>query len=243
MKIRLLIFLSFCFACRMSSAQSFSLFYHGIKLAADTELVRTGTQDTLEMTTWLTIRNDAGTEKQIQARKTEISMVPGAASSICWAGYCYPAQTMQSDYPLGLAPGKDSTGCFAHFTTGGTLGTSTVRWTYFDQDNISDSVSVVIRYTTYPTGIASPGDGRKNAVQVSPNPADMQVAFRFQDPACQVYTITLRTLTGQTILHATTGNSEGSIKLDTSVLPAGIYTYTLVSGGNRFTSGQLLIRH
>jgi hypothetical protein len=242
-KLKGYLFLFLLCSSQAAGAQSFSLFYHGVKLGADTELVRTGTTDTLEMTTWLTIRNDAGTEKQIQAKKTETTMAPGAACSICWAGYCYPTQTYQSEYPMVLEPGQDSTSCFAHFLTDGTPGTSIVRWTYYNALDPSDSVSVVIQYITYPTAIPSPEGDDKELVQVSPNPADMQVVFRFQDPACPVYSITLRTLTGQTILHATTGNPGGSIKLDTSVLPAGIYTYTLVSGGNRFTTGQLLIRH
>jgi hypothetical protein len=74
MKIKILILLLLLLECQFGISQSFSLFYYGVKLTADTVLVRTGTTDSLEFTTWLTIRNDAATEKHIQAKKTEVIM-------------------------------------------------------------------------------------------------------------------------------------------------------------------------
>jgi hypothetical protein len=243
MKIKVLIFLSLFVACRAGNAQSFSLFYHDIKLAGDAALTRTGTPDTLEMTTWLTIRNDAATEKQIQAKKTEVIMATGAACSLCWAGYCYPTEIFQTDNPLVLAPGASETSCFAHFITGGTVGTSIVRWTYFDKDDPEDSVSVIINYITYPTGIAGPGPGVQVRVQASPNPADKEIFFRLTDPTLSTYTITLCTISGQAVLDEKVSVSAGSLGIDTSVLPGGIYVYSLNSGGKMLGSGKIVICH
>ena len=241
MKIKVLILLLLLSVCRSGISQSFSLFYHGVKLTADTALVRTGTPDTLEMTTWLTIRNDAATEKQIQAKKAEVSMAPGAACSLCWAGYCYPAEIFQTDYPLILASGASETSCFAHFITGSTVGTSIVRWTYFDKDDPEDSVSVVIHYILYPMGIGNPGTNGR--VVVSPNPADGAVFFRLTAPVPTTCTISLCTLSGQVVLEEKVRVSAGSLRIGTSELPGGIYIYSLHSGGKILASGKVVICH
>jgi hypothetical protein len=241
MKIKILILLLLLLECQFGISQSFSLFYYGVKLTADTVLVRTGTTDSLEFTTWLTIRNDAATEKQIQAKKTEVIMATGAACSLCWAGYCYPTEIFQTDYPLVLAPGASETSCFAHFITGGTVGTSIVRWTYFDKDDPEDSVSVVIHYILYPMGVSNPE--RNGRVVVSPNPADKEIFFRLTDPTLSPCTITLCNLTGRPVVHETVSGSDGSIKLNTTGLPAGIYLYSLHSGGKIFAAGKVVVLH
>src|SRR5512138_721595 len=221
------IFLSLFFACQAGIAQSFTLYYRDIPRAEDMILVRTGTSDTMELTTFLTIRNGATTEKQIQAKKTEMSMFPGTACSLCWAGHCYPSEVSMTEYPLVLAADSTETSCFAHFITGGTVGTSIVRWTYFDKDNPADSVSVVIQYITYPTGIGNPEANHR--VHVSPNPADREVFFRLQDPASSEFTIFFHNLSGQPVLHETITRPDGLLKFETSELRAGIYLYSLHS--------------
>jgi hypothetical protein len=240
-KQKAFIFLSLFIGYQAGIAQSFSLYYHDINLANDTELVRAGTTDSLELTTFLTIRNDAATEKRIQARKTEILMVPGTACSLCWAGYCYPTETFETSYPLVLAPGASETSCFAHFITGGTIGTSLVRWTYFDSTNVADSVSVLISYITYPMGI---GSQKANiSVVVSPNPADREVCFRSQDPAFSRCTITLSNASGRAVLTVPADGSGAPAQLDTSALPDGIYFYTLLSDGKFLSCGKLVVCH
>ena len=127
MRTRTLFIIILLLASQRCLSQSFSLYYRDEKLDEDKVLVRTGTSDTMELTTYLTIRNDATNEKQIQAKKTEMSMFPGTACSLCWAGYCYPTEVSLTVYPLLLAPDSTETSCFAHFITGGTVGTSIVR--------------------------------------------------------------------------------------------------------------------
>jgi len=241
MKIKILILLLLLLECQFGISQSFSLLYHGVKLTADTVLVRSGTPDTLELTTWLTIRNDAATEKHIQAKKAEVIMATGAACSLCWAGYCYPTEIFQTDYPLVLAPGASETSCFAHFITGGTVGTSIVRWTYFDKDDPEDSVSVVIHYILYPMGVSNPE--RNGRVAVSPNPADRAVFFRFTETLPFACTITLCTLSGRAVLEEKVSVSAGSLRIDTSELPDGFYIYALLSSGRILASGKIVVCH
>jgi hypothetical protein len=240
MKIKGLIFLLLCLTCQPGVAQSFSLFYHDQKLSADTVLVRAGTTDSLDLTTFLTIRNDAETEMQIQAKKTEISMAPGTACSLCWAGYCYPAEIFQTDYPLDLAPGASDFSCFAHFITAGIAGTSNVRWTYFDQDNPEDSVSVVINYITYPMGIGNPNATVR--IIVAPNPADGEVLFRLSSDVDSELTVQLYTLSGISVLSGISNNYEGLLKLNTSTVPTGIYLYSIREKGKLISTGKLVVR-
>jgi hypothetical protein len=241
MKIRLTIFLLILFGFQSGFTQSFSLYYHGIKMTADTVLNRSGTQDTLDLTSFLTIRNNSTTEKRITAKKTEIAMVPGTACSICWAGHCYPPEIMESLFPLLLGPDSSKTSCFAHFTTGGSMGTSKVCWTYFDQDNPSDSVSVLIQYLVYPLGIGH--SGNKENVVVSPNPADDNVTFRLADPGLSAVTVQIISAAGKTIFSESLVNPGNWITIPTNTFPSGTYFFELTSGGDHTACGKVIVTH
>ena len=237
---KLILFLAVA-AYHTAGAQGFSLFYQGAKLPPDTLITRAGMTDSLELTTFFTIRNDAATEKQILEKKTEISLAEGAACSLCWAGYCYPPEVNQADYPLILAPGESQTSCFTHFLTGGVAGSSLVRWTFFDTGNPADSVSVVINYITYPAGIGAPP--ANDRVLVYPNPADNLLCFVLKDPGISGMKIVLRAVTGQKTALECQRVSPGKFCMDTSDLPCGIYVYSVVSHGSPVAGGLVSIVH
>jgi hypothetical protein len=228
MKSSRLLLIIFFLAFMNGFSQSLSLFYKGALLEKTSVITRGGTPDSIDLTTFLTIRNDAQGVMQVQAKKTEMAMIPGAAASICWADYCYPPDVNVSDHPLTLTPGESKTSCFAHLITTGIPGTSTIRWTYFDQANPADSVSVIINYITYPAGIEEQGAGNKYLVAF-PNPAAKEVTVRFRSCQTDVSSLFIQNSSGVVVLTKEIRDHQDEIRLDLAGFPTGLYLISIRS--------------
>jgi hypothetical protein len=116
-------------------AQSFTLSDDFKSLPNGSGLFQSGSSDTLQLITWLHIANRSGKSLRVMLKKEDISLLPGSASSICWAGYCYDHEEMVSLFPLAMAPGDSASGCFGHFAPNGGRGISVVRWTFFNESD------------------------------------------------------------------------------------------------------------
>ena len=224
-------------------SQSLSLFYNQVQLSNNSTLVRTGTSDSLEMTTWMMIRNDANKVMQVHAKKIEISLASGAAGSICWAGYCYNPSILESLHPLTLGAGEEKIGCFAHFTPGGSIGTSLVRWVYYDMENPDDSVSVTINYITYPAGIGTSSSGEELFSPPFPNPADNEVRFSCLSELTGESSILVYDQRGSVVYKGNLRKTTGVVHINTSTLYNGVYYISLFTDGNPVFSRKMIICH
>lgn len=223
--------------------QSLLLEYNQQPLNNQSVIVRSGTPDSLDMTTWLTITNRSSDTVMVMAKKEMILQVPGASGSICWGGYCYPPEINVSLYPLKLNPGECVTGCFAHFSQQGSMGTSTLRWTYFPRDAPEDSVCVTIHYLLWPAGNEPLTYPSGSFSLPYPNPAGRQMNIRRMGSVDGNITVSLFDPAGCLVSrnHLPAGTSVLSV--DTGNLPAGIYFYSLELGPLTVSRGEFMIRH
>jgi hypothetical protein len=221
--------------------QSLLLEYNGQALNNQSVIVRSGTPDSLDLTTWLTITNVSSNTVMVMAKKVEVNQVPGASASICWAGYCYPPDVNESLYALQLNSGESATGCFAHFSQQGSIGISTIRWTYFISDIPDDSVCVTINYQLWPEGIDNQFKTAGNFSLPYPNPANQQVNIRRDGSVDGDFTLSVFDPVGRIVLKDFFTAGTSVFSWYTGRLPSGIYYYSLNLGTRIVTRGNFII--
>jgi hypothetical protein len=221
--------------------QSLLLEYNRQVLNNQSVIVHSGTPDSLDLTTWLTITNVSSNTVMVMAKKAWINQVPGTSASICWAGYCYPPEVNESLVALKLNPGESATGCFAHFIQQGNIGQSTIRWAYFISDIPDDSVCVTINYPVWPQGI---NDQFKNAGNFSlpyPNPAGQQINIRRDGSVDGDFMLSVVDHAGKIVAKEFFPAGTKVLSLYTGSLPSGTYYYSLNLGAQTVTKGNFIV--
>jgi hypothetical protein len=225
----------------LGKTQSLLLEYHQQVLNNQSVIVRSGTPDSLDLTTWLKITNISSNTVRVMAKKVEISQVPGANASICWAGYCYPPDVNESLVALRLNPGESQTGCFAHFSQQGSIGSSTIRWVYFLSGTPDDSVCVTINYLTWPAGIDNQFTNAGTFSLPYPNPAGQRINIRRDGSIDADCTLSVFDYAGKMVSMDFFPAGTSVLSVYTGSLPSGIYFYSLNLGTQTVTRGNFII--
>lgn len=98
------------------------------------------------------VTNNSDEAISVKVKKIENYLVNGSASSICWAGECYPPEVYVSPHADTLGAGETNTDGFTgDLHDGNVAGLSSVSYVFFDENNPADSVMVVFNYDITPT--------------------------------------------------------------------------------------------
>jgi hypothetical protein len=150
MKKTLLLFCMFALAALPMFAQSFSLSDNDGDLTHDTiiDVYAFATQDLIEEHIYVT--NNASQELHLLVKKEELEVLDGSMNTFCFNGLCFPPHVFVAPYSLTLQPGQTSGGTdfYGDYYPFGLVGSTLIRYTFFDEDDVNDSVSVRIRYNT-----------------------------------------------------------------------------------------------
>jgi hypothetical protein len=225
-------------------SQSFSLTGEsGEPLANGAILVQSGPSDTLQLITWLNITNNSANTLQVMMRKEDLTMFPGGSASICWGGYCYGPEMAISTFPVSMAPGETVSGCFGHFGPNGCRGVSEIRWAFFNEADPSDSLSISVNYSTFPSATAilsAPGVSFSVAGR---NPADQRIMLNYSLPPEKQGRIELRNSSGAMISVSETISGNGIFSFETGNLATGLYCCSLVIDGRLTATRKISLLH
>lgn len=224
-------------------SQSFSLADDAGPLANGTDVFQSGPSDTLQLITWLHLTNTNGNALRVMMKKQEISMLSGGSSSICWAGYCFGPEMMVSSFSLEMAAGETVSGCFGHFGPNGCRGVSIVRWAFFNEADPSDSISITVHYSTYPTAAESQVMPVFSLTMAGMAPARDQIILRHSLPPGKVGTIELRSGTGKLVSTSEKVVLSGTVIFKVSEISSGLYFCTLVVDGKPCLTKKTIIYH
>ena len=224
-------------------SQSFSLTDSAGSLHNGTDVFQSGPSDTLQLITWLNITNHSGNTLRVMMKKEEIQMLPGGSSSICWGGYCYGPEMMVSSVPLVMLPGETASGCFGHFGPNGCRGVSIIRWTFFNDFDPTDSLSITVHYSTFPSGVGDIPAPLYSISAAGPVPADDQIVIRYSLPPAKTGRIEFRNISGRLFSGSGTVVLAGTTAFMTAELPSGLYFCTLVVDGNPVATRKIAVRH
>jgi hypothetical protein len=219
---------------------------HG-NIAPNSEIIQAGTPDSSELITYLNVKNTGVNTIKVLCKKVELSMLDSTEMSMCWAGGCYPSGTNISPNDQSIAPGQTITEFSGHYTQIAfnhfKSGESVVRWVFFDRANPNDSVSVTVKYTSYPLGIEDSKGSRGVLSNIFPNPAAGDASCSYSVPSGARGSVVIRDIIGSTVQTQLLPDATGRINLNTMNLGDGVYFCSLLVDGKVSQTKKLIVKH
>lgn len=247
MKKILLLISTYLIVTAAVSAQSFSLSYSGGQLPHDTIIEFFATPDQTVVEAHIYITNNANQEKKVMVKKEELEILEGTYNTFCFAGICYPPDVLVSPEAMLLEPGQTSVDedFYADYIPMEIQGSSLIRYTFFDEREPTDSVSVVLKFTIGNVGTGTIlAASRSEISKPYPNPANAVVSFDINlHPSATDARIIIRNLVGSVVMVHPVTDRNGTISLPVGNLKEGMYFYTLlVQGGHAVQTGRLIVK-
>lgn len=247
MKKLILLLLVSLAAVLTSHAQSFTLSYSNGQLPHDTIIEFFATPDQTVVEAHVYITNNSDQEKKVLVKKEELEVLEGTFNTFCFSGICYPPDVFLSPEALLLEPGQTSSDqdFYADYIPMGIQGSSLIRYTFFEERDATDSISVIIKFT-----IGNVGTGHHLAASLSeiskpyPNPASSVVSFNINlHSTATDARLIIRNLVGSVVLTHSISERNGKITIPVSGLKEGMYFYTLlVQGDHAVQTGRLIVK-
>ncbi len=191
------------------------------------------------------VENTYGTSAlDVKVRRITVDTVPGTENYFCWE-QCYNPATDESPTSMNIAPGNRIDQFYADYKPHGIAGTSTLIYCFFDENNEADSVCVTVRFTASPVGVQDVFMGDESGISASyPNPAIDRVSINYAlKLGWNRAEIVLYSMLGSPVKKLFLTEDQGTLKLDVSTLPEGMYFYTLVVDGMEAGTRKMLIRN
>jgi len=248
MKRRILYIYVLSFIALYGFSQSLTLSSVNGPLAPNATIVQAGTPDSATLITYLHVKNTGSSSIDVLCKKVELNMIDSTEIYMCWAGGCSAASTYVSPQAQAISPGQIITEFSGHYSSLTSSyyfksGESIVRWVFFDQNNTNDSVSVTVKYTTYPLGIAESDVNRGTLSNAYPNPAAGNVFCNYSVPPGSQGTILIRDILGTTVQTELLPAASGKATIAAADLPDGIYFCSLMIDGKLSQTKKLVVKH
>lgn len=132
-----------------------------------------GAPTDFEIVSHIQVTNTSANPIEVKVVREEISMTPGTSHQFCWASACFPPDTDTSTTAETIPPGATSHEFSGHLSPSGTFGLSLIKYTFFDINNPSDAVSIVVVYNSMFSVTCEAGDSiHPNTRMVNGTPVD-----------------------------------------------------------------------
>ncbi len=241
MKTTLLLFISLLFAFGIK-AQSFTLNLPGYAALSNGDTVTVVSTDndvTFSVIFW--VNNSTNDSKYVKVRKNVLAEVSGSVNYFCW-GNCYDPPVSESIDSLLISGKGVEKGFTCDYESHGHPGKTTIRYTFFDINNSTDTVAVVVEF------IAGSGVGINIAAQAKtptawPNPAGQILNVEYNHSGTQPAIFEIRNIIGQVVKQQNMSFGANKYQIALDELPNGIYFYQVQSNGKKTEARKLIIQH
>ncbi len=242
MKKLLLVLISLFFSAAFLNAQDLTLSWNG-KPVTDT-IYAYGDANAAEIVCHAVVTNATSKAMNIKVKRERIFLVEGALSQFCW-GLCYPPNTEDSPQ-YHLLEGNESSApeqFSGHYLPNGFIGTSYVKYTFYNMDNPDQNVSVIAKYMATPSGIAEESMIGGSVSELYPNPANQVVSmdYRLTDKVDQAE-VKVFNLLGAEVRSARLERNGSKLAIDISGLENGIYFYSVLVNNDVYQTKKLVIQ-
>ena len=226
-------------------AQSFSLTYSdgtAINAGATIQFLGDPTDEVIQAIVY--VKNNSAVAKDVKVKKVinEGDTLPGTINTFCW-GLCFTPETYISPVSQTIEAGAVCTQFYGDYNPVTVPGVSKIMYVFFDVNNTSDTVAVVIKYNASP---ASVNDDLINFVKFSvayPNPAINVVNVDFKIPeSISKATIIVTNMLGSKVKEVVLNDRTGKAQIQVTDLVNGIYFYSLVADDQLILSRKFVVR-
>jgi len=187
------------------------------------------------------VTNNSTSTINVRVKKEYISIVPGSSNYFCW-GNCYASDVFISGITVPISAGAtDNSNFEGDYAANGNAGTSTVKYTFYDDSDTTNAVAVNVEYEATLVGINELLDDVVFS-EAYPNPATNQVSFNYSLPSgINEAQVIIRDILGSTVATRLITNQEGKITMNTENLTNGMYFYSIIVNENIVSSRKLVI--
>lgn len=132
-----------------------------------------GAPSDMEIVSHIQVTNIGANPIKVKVVREVLSQVEFTMHQFCWAGACFPPDTDTSANFETIAPGATSMEFSGHLQPNGTIGLSLIKYTFFDVDNPTDAVSVIVVYNSMFSVTCESGDSvHPNTRMITGTPVD-----------------------------------------------------------------------
>ncbi|MDX9931633.1 MAG: T9SS type A sorting domain-containing protein [Bacteroidales bacterium] len=190
---------------------------------------------------YLHVTNNSASDMEVLMKKIEVNVLAGTENSFCWGG-CYGPSVFVSPTSVAIGAAQTDLSSFSgDYWPKGQLGQSTIRYTFFDKNNVNDSVSIIV---VYGSGTASVNDFETESVVTAyPNPASTFVNFSFQNYSYEPIQLMIYSATGAEVYRSVILTDNAPLSVDLSNFNSGIYYYSVFHQGQASEMKKLVVLH
>jgi hypothetical protein len=194
------------------------------------------------------IKNTSATTKHYKARRYDLLLhatpTSTASAYFCFAGTCYPADTDIASTSLTLSAGASASEIQDEFQMleadlyeAETMGYSLVKYTFFNVDDVADSVQITVQYNDLTTGLPGRSNDRDKRFVLYPNPSQNGIVFL--SPSVTYDRIEVLNILGA-VVYSRNSAGPDSNRLNLKELPAGTY-FVNIHKGDYYSTHKLVI--
>lgn len=196
-----------------------------------------------------TVTNNSSAAMDVMVRFEEVTAIPsGAGHYFCWT-VCYSEGSINDGFEtpavhaITIDPGQSVTNFFSDYVPHGTVGVVTFRYTFFDKDNPSDATPIEITFDTQNVGIEDVFASDDSGVSESfPNPAVDEAKINYSvKPGAENAELVIYNMLGSKVKVMPLTEEQGTLRMNVSSLPAGLYFYSMVLDNQEVATKKMLV--
>lgn len=194
------------------------------------------------------VQNTGSETIEVMVRFEELSQVPsGAGRYFCWF-VCYDSSIPDGYetppvHSIAIEPDSVADNFFADYLPNGTVGVATFRFTFYEKDNESNSTSIDITFDTQNVGIEDVFASDDSGISESyPNPAVDEAKINYSVKAgSENADLVIYNMLGSKVKVLALNEEQGTLRVDVSSLPAGLYFYSMVVDDQEVATKKMLV--
>ena len=227
-----------------AQSQSIELFYNN-ELVVDTLTINVPNTETDH---YIDIANVSENDIDLMISREIISLLPDAENHFCF-GNCYNSSVDETPESTLLGAGvtftKESLPFFyTAYDPYEEIGTSIIKYTFYDMNNPNDRASVVFKFVSNGVGICNSDREMVSVFEAYPNPTSSNVIIKhnFINQDVENAQIVISSLTGAVIETIKVNPFESETTLNISDLSQGVYFYSLQADGKTSVTKKLIVK-
>lgn len=224
------------------TALSFGGFAQSLSVESYDTVVYMNSNNGGDYSAHVTIKNESGINLNVKAKRQFFGANWCAFDSayFCW-DFCYGNDVNRSVGTVAIPAGTSSSAFSGHVyaSYSGVSCMDSIRYTFYDEMDASDSVSVVVKYGSTPD--FSIDENKTLISQIFPNPADRFVTITLEKNAKAGTTVEVFNLLGAKVHSQNVSGNR--LDINTANLHNGIYLVTIKENGKAVETKKLVVKH
>ena len=187
------------------------------------------------------ISNNSSNTISLKGKKTELSIIPGSTNWFCDWMSCYPPSVFTTPTALTLNAGDTNKVFTADYNSHDNAGASFVMYTFWNTQNINDTIAVVVKYMTG-SNVGVNASSKNTVSNTYPNPATDYFNIDYTFEGSRNAEIQIMNVLGSIVKTEKLSTSANHARIDVSNLKPGSYFYSVIVDKQRVSSKKLIIK-